>query len=157
MRGGKTGPDPVSCQSCRTKKLKCNRVHPCSNCTSRGIFCTFPARARAQRQQRITETPVTTTLESSNGDLLKRVDRLEAFLLRSNPNHATNHTWDNSDDSLLGMQPPQQPALTPVSFEPTPPATIRQDTNSDLEYLENVGTGRGSSLVRFLQYQYPKE
>ena len=34
-------PDPVSCETCRTKKLKCSRVQPCSNCSTRGITCRF--------------------------------------------------------------------------------------------------------------------
>ncbi|KAL4779913.1 hypothetical protein BJX76DRAFT_364852, partial [Aspergillus varians] len=35
--------DPVSCESCRRKKLKCDRQHPCSSCVSRGLACTFHA------------------------------------------------------------------------------------------------------------------
>ena len=31
--------DPVSCQFCRAKKLKCDLAQPCSNCRSRGISC----------------------------------------------------------------------------------------------------------------------
>src|SRR5687767_3072557 len=30
---------PVSCVFCRTRKLRCNRQYPCSNCTSRGVIC----------------------------------------------------------------------------------------------------------------------
>lgn len=33
--------DPVSCQSCRKKKLKCDRQQPCSNCRSRRILCNY--------------------------------------------------------------------------------------------------------------------
>ncbi|CAD6446006.1 66310165-71bb-4297-b1b6-a86131eefc64 [Sclerotinia trifoliorum] len=35
--------DPVSCQFCRTKKLKCDRKFPCSNCHSRKLSCTSAA------------------------------------------------------------------------------------------------------------------
>lgn len=31
--------EPVSCQFCRTKKLKCSRESPCSNCISRNLEC----------------------------------------------------------------------------------------------------------------------
>ena len=31
--------DPVSCSSCRLKKWKCNRQHPCSNCLARDLVC----------------------------------------------------------------------------------------------------------------------
>lgn len=30
---------PLSCRLCRTRKLRCNRVFPCSNCTTRGVVC----------------------------------------------------------------------------------------------------------------------
>ncbi|EED14228.1 conserved hypothetical protein [Talaromyces stipitatus ATCC 10500] len=33
--------DPVSCQSCRKKKLKCDRLQPCSSCRSRRIPCKY--------------------------------------------------------------------------------------------------------------------
>ncbi|KAL1979611.1 hypothetical protein VTN96DRAFT_5451 [Rasamsonia emersonii] len=33
--------DPVSCQTCRTKKLKCDRQQPCSNCKTRRVPCVY--------------------------------------------------------------------------------------------------------------------
>ncbi|KAL4883171.1 hypothetical protein BJY04DRAFT_216470 [Aspergillus karnatakaensis] len=33
--------DPVSCESCRKKKLKCDRQRPCSSCVTRRLACTF--------------------------------------------------------------------------------------------------------------------
>ncbi|KAJ5296458.1 uncharacterized protein N7443_007351 [Penicillium atrosanguineum] len=33
--------DPVSCESCRKKKLKCDRNIPCGSCTTRKLHCTF--------------------------------------------------------------------------------------------------------------------
>ncbi|KAJ5548453.1 transcriptional regulator family: Fungal Specific TF [Penicillium frequentans] len=33
--------DPVSCDSCRKKKLKCDRSLPCSSCTSRRLDCKY--------------------------------------------------------------------------------------------------------------------
>ncbi|KAL1856151.1 hypothetical protein Plec18167_000226 [Paecilomyces lecythidis] len=35
--------DPVSCQTCRAKKLKCDRKQPCANCTARKISCIYGA------------------------------------------------------------------------------------------------------------------
>ncbi|PCG95297.1 Transcription factor [Penicillium occitanis (nom. inval.)] len=40
--------DPVSCQSCRKKKLKCDRQQPCSNCRSRRILCNYAVANAAQ-------------------------------------------------------------------------------------------------------------
>ncbi|KAL3460924.1 hypothetical protein BJX64DRAFT_289860 [Aspergillus heterothallicus] len=33
--------DPVSCESCRKKKLKCDRHRPCSSCVTRRLDCSF--------------------------------------------------------------------------------------------------------------------
>ncbi|KAJ5151709.1 hypothetical protein N7492_010004 [Penicillium capsulatum] len=33
--------DPVSCESCRKKKLKCDRTQPCSSCSTRKICCSY--------------------------------------------------------------------------------------------------------------------
>lgn len=33
--------DPVSCESCRKKKLKCNRELPCSSCSTRKLECNY--------------------------------------------------------------------------------------------------------------------
>ena len=33
--------DPVSCESCRKKKLKCDRNIPCASCTTRKLPCSF--------------------------------------------------------------------------------------------------------------------
>lgn len=33
--------DPVSCELCRRKKLKCNRQQPCSSCVTRRLTCSY--------------------------------------------------------------------------------------------------------------------
>jgi hypothetical protein len=33
--------DPVSCQTCRKRKLKCDRNRPCSGCSARNIECVY--------------------------------------------------------------------------------------------------------------------
>ncbi|KAG6091865.1 hypothetical protein E4U30_006235 [Claviceps sp. LM220 group G6] len=37
--GRKWRQQPIACQSCRRRKIRCSREFPCSNCTSRGIKC----------------------------------------------------------------------------------------------------------------------
>lgn len=36
--------DPVSCQTCRKRKLKCDRANPCGSCTARKLECIYPSR-----------------------------------------------------------------------------------------------------------------
>ncbi|KAG0131278.1 putative C6 transcription factor [Tuber indicum] len=83
---------PLSCAPCRNRKLKCNRSHPCENCTRRGdpSTCTYastpngPSRARKQSA-------------GSNGfssdEMQSRIDRLEGLVLRlmgSGGNHVSS-------------------------------------------------------------------
>lgn len=37
---------PISCISCRRKKIKCNKVKPCNQCEKRQICCNFPSTFR---------------------------------------------------------------------------------------------------------------
>jgi len=39
--------DPVSCESCRKKKLKCDRNLPCSSCTTRKLPCNYTSHETA--------------------------------------------------------------------------------------------------------------
>ncbi|KAF1955152.1 hypothetical protein CC80DRAFT_505524 [Byssothecium circinans] len=62
----RTRPDPGSCQSRRTKKLKRNRIKPCSNCTARGVsFITFPNTAQPAFCSKATNPTPTTSSQSS--------------------------------------------------------------------------------------------
>lgn len=45
--------NPVSCHLCRSKKLKCDRQQPCSNCSARGVACTFQQTLLAQQGQQV--------------------------------------------------------------------------------------------------------
>ncbi|KAK3724881.1 hypothetical protein LTR37_000929 [Vermiconidia calcicola] len=66
---------PLSCAPCRHRKLKCNRAHPCDNCTKRGdtASCNYATPGNRKR--------------SSNGpngtpdDMQNRIDRLEGLVL----------------------------------------------------------------------------
>ncbi|PNS18573.1 hypothetical protein CAC42_5112 [Sphaceloma murrayae] len=68
---------PLSCAPCRHRKLKCNRGHPCDNCTKRGDIpsCTYAAANSRKR---------TGTGAGPNGtpdDMQNRIDRLESLVL----------------------------------------------------------------------------
>jgi ribosomal protein S12 methylthiotransferase accessory factor YcaO len=123
-------PAPTSCQSCRSKKLRCNRVSPCSNCTARGVACTFLVPPRRQTDTGSTQT---------NAELRARIERLES-LLQSRPFSADSVPRPSTDDS-----PSRQLALTPRSHL-TPMPDVHQGRDEDSLMLENVGT-REDSIV----------
>lgn len=62
-----------SCLSCRNRKVKCDRQHPCSNCDRAGTQCTFPpGPGRAPKKPRGTRDP----------RLLERLWKLEDIVCR---------------------------------------------------------------------------
>ncbi|KIX07653.1 uncharacterized protein Z518_02306 [Rhinocladiella mackenziei CBS 650.93] len=67
--------DPVSCQFCRSKKLKCNRQQPCSNCATRGLAC------EGQFQPYSRQTPASS--HTDNVSILARLKRLEDIVIGS--------------------------------------------------------------------------
>ncbi|KAJ5152760.1 uncharacterized protein N7482_009238 [Penicillium canariense] len=97
--------DPVSCESCRRKKLKCDRCLPCSNCASRRTDCSYggygPGTASLAKKAGIqtaerpsldntvtpprvtqsTKTPHDRTQSRSAEDPLMTADRLENILM----------------------------------------------------------------------------
>jgi hypothetical protein len=117
---------PIACQSCRAKKLKCERRQPCSNCSSRGITCHFVVPPPPQPD----EDPAT----QSNAELLQRVTTLEAIIQRQEV-----HTRQDQDDS----RPRKRQTLTPSSGMAS---DIHQTRDEDLQSLENVAT-REDSVV----------
>ncbi|GAW21091.1 hypothetical protein ANO14919_106040 [Xylariales sp. No.14919] len=62
---------PLSCTSCRARKLKCDKQSPCRNCERNGSECVFPARKRIQRPRK-----------TKNAELLQRLNRLESIVGR---------------------------------------------------------------------------
>ncbi|KAI1147388.1 fungal-specific transcription factor domain-containing protein [Nemania diffusa] len=62
---------PLSCTSCRARKLKCDKQDPCRHCVRSKTECVFPARKRIQRPRK-----------SKNSELLQRLNRLESIVGR---------------------------------------------------------------------------
>ncbi|KAI8956676.1 hypothetical protein F5Y11DRAFT_365003 [Daldinia sp. FL1419] len=128
----RTRPDPVSCQSCRSKKLKCNRIQPCSNCAARGISCHFLI-----PPQRRTETTAT---EHNFARLTARIERLESIVLRSSSTEATQyHTPDGDSDSATRSR------FASASGNVVEPE-VNQRSDKDSHFLENIGTREDSLL-----------
>lgn len=63
-------PNPRSCVTCRKRKVRCDKKHPCSNCTKAGIECLFPGPGRAPRKSR----------KPPDTELLARLRRLEGVV-----------------------------------------------------------------------------
>lgn len=65
--------NPRSCVTCRKRKVKCDKLHPCSNCNRAHIECVFPAPGRAPRKVRKIG-------DGRDKELLERLRRLEGVV-----------------------------------------------------------------------------
>lgn len=67
---------PLSCGPCRHRKLKCNRGHPCDNCTKRGdvASCSY-ASPKSKKQS------AASAANQTPDDMQNRIDRLEGLVL----------------------------------------------------------------------------
>ncbi|KAL8731977.1 MAG: hypothetical protein Q9166_003109 [cf. Caloplaca sp. 2 TL-2023] len=63
-------PNPRSCVTCRKRKVRCDKRHPCSNCSRAAIECVFPGPGRAPRRSR----------KPPDAELLARLRRLEGVV-----------------------------------------------------------------------------
>lgn len=59
-----------SCTTCRKRKVRCDKRHPCSNCNKAGVECIFPGPGRAPRRSR----------KPADAELLARLRRLEGVV-----------------------------------------------------------------------------
>lgn len=63
-------PMPRSCNTCRQRKIKCDKSQPCGACQRAGVQCVFPSRVRASRVKKGAG-------QARNSELLQRISRLE--------------------------------------------------------------------------------
>ena len=96
---------PISCTLCRVRKLRCSRVFPCSNCTSRGVACqhdgiTHEPRAAAAAAAAAAAVAADEPKDVNAGlpkdvstvDLLSRLEKLEALVASQAKNQGSGQS-----------------------------------------------------------------
>lgn len=123
--------EPASCQSCRAKKLRCNRTQPCSNCTARGISCTFLVPPHKHKDA--------AAPGQSNAELLRRIERLEGLISqpRASAASSTISPLSNSYDTQQLSEHFDSPGPTTHPTGECDPAST---------YVETVGTSVGLTV-----------
>lgn len=64
---------PLSCTHCRQRKIKCDKIHPCTPCQKSSLNCIFLERVRHPKKRQ-NESKV------ANDELLRRVARMEELI-----------------------------------------------------------------------------
>lgn len=108
--------DPVSCQSCRKKKLKCDRQQPCSNCRSRRILCNYAAANIAHQYAPPPVAPPSTTT-ATNSPLLTSNNLTSAsqpHVYRTQETTEQERTTDWLENIMMA---PRIPDALPISIK----------------------------------------
>ncbi|KAK7952842.1 uncharacterized protein PG986_008570 [Apiospora aurea] len=123
----------VSCDSCRRKKLKCDRGQPCGSCHIRGLACTTPASAPGT-SARDDHVHGPTTAASAESDatiksLLARVAVLEQTVYRGGAAPAVCHPSSH----------PTPAASKESSFSPpSPHSALDNERRQETKFLDSA-------------------
>lgn len=124
---------PVSCQFCRSRKLRCSRKFPCANCTSRGISCQLEGSSTVSVSS-ADEAPNTTS-DTFQENVLARLRRLENIVIGQ-----SEHThYPDQVGSRPGPPRPRRKGDLVASF------TERSST-VDVDWVESQIAYPGSSV-----------
>ncbi|KAB8356457.1 hypothetical protein FH972_024040 [Carpinus fangiana] len=116
---------PLSCGPCRHRKLKCNRAHPCDNCTRRGDLqsCTYATPGNRKRNS-------SSGGSSSPDEMQNRIDRLENLVLSL----MTNGGPPSAGPAAAAAQAALSASRSPTSMGTHPSHDFdQQDQDMDLK------------------------
>lgn len=158
---------PISCNECRRRKIRCDRVQPCKNCSNKSIPCTYPSKFRSIEINKLNPT---TNAETSMGvEYYKsKIKELETKLaisedlisiFDSTGNSCTKYFGENSIPSLEsemmnGILPFEKDITREINMKKKPlPVIIDDDDERNKKVIK--------SLVEFFfkvdQYYYFNE
>ncbi|KAL4809095.1 hypothetical protein BDV18DRAFT_133963 [Aspergillus unguis] len=94
---------PVSCQFCRTRKLKCDRGRPCFNCASRNHECAYESDS-----QRPSAHPSCT----QHSELVERIRRLERAVFPAGGPGENDYTGSDPAMKTVSNQDEEQQKIS---------------------------------------------
>lgn len=122
---------PVSCHFCRSRKLRCSRQLPCSNCTTRGLNCQL----YGPQESSISSTSSKRDCPSDlNSEIFARLSRLEEIVTRT----TTQPRSSIPATSSLQQTPSQSRWQQPTANDPQWLERACMDQNSSVCIALNV-------------------
>ncbi|KAM5343037.1 hypothetical protein ACJ41O_014003 [Fusarium nematophilum] len=83
----------LSCSSCRTRKIKCDKTQPvCTQCSRFGLDCAYPSRKPTRRASRPRQS-----------ELLDRISRLETIVNQADPSKLRQLDEETTPDAPRGV------------------------------------------------------
>jgi hypothetical protein len=131
---------PVSCRFCRSRKLRCSREAPCSNCVSRGFVCELPG------DKTIRSTPTNGPASPTQPELLERIRKLEELVesQRVLTTHGSavqypKQSLENSDTPRTSQTHTSRSTLSPEI----------EHLDGDVAWLKSIYTAQNLSVSGF--------
>ncbi|KAI1609754.1 fungal-specific transcription factor domain-containing protein [Exophiala viscosa] len=120
----------TACWTCRDRKVKCDKVLPCRNCSLAGIVCSYPPQVRTVRRPKRAHS---TASPKQDDALLDRITKLEALLKKQSSELHINGVNDGQDSSVA--EPHAEHATAPQSRHLTNATSLvgHLPTNAGLE------------------------
>ena len=104
---------PISCTYCRQRKIKCDKIHPCSPCQRSNLHCVFLERVRHPKKKQ--NGPATTT----NDELIRRLGRMEELIKKMEVEGKDSHGVRQRSTDSQGQGPGPRDPDTPQSMQTT--------------------------------------
>ncbi|KAJ5885107.1 hypothetical protein N7495_009617 [Penicillium taxi] len=115
-----------SCTVCRSRKVRCDKLSPCTNCRRAGIPCVIPSSDRPPRWARRLQRPVT-------GDVMERLHHLE-----------------NLVKELNGQLEQANSVKSPTALSSQPPRSSSQDQSSKHRLVDSQSPDVQSQFGRLV-------
>ncbi|KAM5380110.1 hypothetical protein ACJZ2D_003757 [Fusarium nematophilum] len=111
----------LACVTCREKKIACDRVDPCSNCTKKGWKCEFPPRQRSiVKGQRI---HITSVYEQKINNIEKQLQHVIGML---EPLASSSATWEATKERQRNQALPAPLSATTARERSPPPQSPKR-------------------------------
>lgn len=115
MEPTSTKPSQLSCTNCRHRKVKCDKLSPCSACRRSNIECVFPTRPFKPRGRQGGS-------RARNEEITKRLNRLEGLMTKLGGEGAANALLEEAEAKSGNRESPHDewPRQTSESQTPKP-------------------------------------
>lgn len=122
----------LSCTHCRQRKIKCDKVHPCSPCSRSGLACVFPERVRHPKKK-------SGKSKAENDELVRRLSRMDELIERMKVNGKDIHGNKIAEDRISA-----RPCVPGIRREHT------QDSDVPRSQRENGQEDGGNESTLFM-------
>jgi hypothetical protein len=143
----------LSCNACRRRKVRCDRLHPCSNCSSRGLgssceFAVLPGTPdKNLRGSSTSENQVEFTRPGTAANMQTRINQLENLVLDLMHQNSASAPRPSQPESRTPQHTQPAPRLSPPEFgSPTQNQAAPTPLESETEHTIGASPSEHGSI-----------